>query len=58
MTQPPEQLDGADVLCWTKSQRGGFYQIIGSDPPITVVAMAIARYSNGDRFYLFKCDQD
>jgi hypothetical protein len=58
MGEPPNQLDGADVLCWVVSQRGGFYQLVGSDPPITVAAMAIARYAAGGPFYLFKCDRD
>jgi hypothetical protein len=56
MGEPPNQLDGADVLCWVVSRRGGFYQQSGSDPPITVSAMAVARYADGGPFYLFKCD--
>ncbi len=58
MSSPPSQLDGADVLCWAASDRGGFYQLTGSVPPITVAAMAVARYANGGPFYLFKCDSD
>ena len=34
MGGPPAQLDGADVLCWVASRRGGYYQLVGSDPPI------------------------
>lgn len=58
MGEPPKQLDNADVLCWAVSQRGGFYVQAGSDPPITVVAMAVARYADGGPYYLFKCDRD
>jgi hypothetical protein len=58
MNKPPAQLDGADVLCWVVSQRDGFYTQAGSDPPIIVVAMAVARYADGGPFYLFKCDRD
>jgi hypothetical protein len=56
MSGPPSVLDGARVLCWAASHRGGFYQLAGPDPPITVAAMAVARYSEGGPFYLFKCD--
>jgi hypothetical protein len=56
MTTPPHQLDGADVLLWTVSQRGGFYVLAGSDPPVTVTAMVVARYADGGEVYLFKCD--
>lgn len=56
MGEPPAQLDGADVFCWAASRRGGFYQLIGSEPPVTVAAMAVARYAHGGPFYLFKCD--
>lgn len=58
MSGPPKQLDGADVICWVVSQCGGFYVQAGSNPPITVVAMAVARYADGGPFYLFKCDRD
>jgi len=56
MGPPPAQLDGANVLCWAASARGGFYQLAGSNPPITVAGMAIARYADGGPFYLFKCN--
>jgi hypothetical protein len=56
MSDPPSELDGAHVICWTASRRGGFYQLIGSEPPIIVAAMAVARYADGGPFYLFKCD--
>jgi hypothetical protein len=55
MGEPPAQLDGADVLCWVASRRGGFYQLAGSD--VTVAGMAVARYADGGPFYLFKCDR-
>ena len=57
MGEPPAQLDGAIVLYWVVSQRGSFYTQAGSDPPIAVVAMAVARYADGGPFYLFKCDR-
>ena len=56
MGEPPAQLDGADILCWTASSRGGFYQLGGSDPPVMVVGMAVAQYADGGPVYLFKCD--
>ena len=56
MDRPPARLDGADVLCWTVSRRGGFYTHANLDPPVVVVAMAVARYAEGGPFYLFKCD--
>lgn len=56
MSEPPNQLDGADVLCWAVSARGGFYKLAESDPPVMVVAMVVARYAGGE-VYLFKCDQ-
>jgi hypothetical protein len=56
--EPPGQLDGADVLCWVVSGRGGFYHLPGSDPPVTVAAMAVARYADDGPFYLFKCDPE
>ena len=58
MGEPPAQLDGANVLCWVVSQGGSFYTQAGSDPPIVVVAMAVARYADGGPFYLFKCDRN
>jgi hypothetical protein len=56
MGEPPAKLDGADVLCWAASNRGGFYQLAGSDPPVTVAGIAVARYADGGPVYLFKCD--
>jgi hypothetical protein len=58
MGEPPARLDGADVLCWVASRRGGFYQLTGSHPPVTVAGMAVARYADGGPFYLFKCDPE
>lgn len=58
MSNPPNQLDGADVICWVVSGRGGFYPQAGSDPPVMVAAMAVARYADEGSFYLFKCDRD
>lgn len=57
MVEPPSQLDGADVLCWTVSNRGGFYAM-NSSPTIVITGMAIARYADGGPFYLFKCNSD
>lgn len=55
MNEPPVQLDGADVLCWTVSNQGGFYKD-NSDPPNIIAGMAVARYADGGPYYLFKCD--
>ena len=60
---PPRQLDGAYVLMWAASSRGLFHTIPqdadpGANGVISIVAMAICRYSDGDRYYLFKCDQN
>lgn len=57
MGKPPAQLDGADVLCWTTSNRNGFYQFTGFDSLVIVTGMAVARYAGGP-FYLFKCDAE
>jgi hypothetical protein len=52
---PPATLDGARVLYYAISGRGGFYRI-GDQ---LVAAMAICRYDgDGDRAYLFKCAAD
>lgn len=56
MSGPPDELDGARVLSWAVSRRGGFYQLAGSDPPITVTGMVVAQYASGGPVYLFKCD--
>ncbi len=58
MSDPPQLLDGAEVVQWAVSRLGGFYQLVGSNPPITVVAMAVCRYDHHDPVYLFKCDAD
>ena len=58
MDRPPQHLDGAKVVCWTVSPRGGFYQLRGADPPITVVAMAVAQYEDGGSIYLFTCNRN
>lgn len=62
-TAPPGQLDGAVVLFWAVSSRGLFHTIPrGSDPGspdlVSVAGLAVCRYPNGDRHYLFKCDKD
>jgi hypothetical protein len=56
VSEAPNQLDGADVICWAVSSNGGFYTLVGSDPPVIVVAMSVARYVSGE-VYLFKCDR-
>lgn len=58
MAEPPERLDGADVLCWVASSREEFYQMVGADPPIKVAAMVVAQYADGGPIYLFKCDRE
>jgi hypothetical protein len=61
MRKPPRELDGAEVLLWAIRRRGLFHTIPqGADPTgegvISIPAMAICRYADGDRYYLFKCD--
>lgn len=58
MSDPPGLLDGAAVVTWVVGPSGGFYQLLGSDPPITVAAMAVCRYGSDGPVYLFKCDQN
>ncbi len=63
MQLPPRQLDGAEVLLWAMSERESYHTIPhGANPleeeVVSVKAMAICRYTNGDCYYLFKCDQD
>lgn len=58
MGKPPEQLDGADVLCWLVSSQTGFYQFGSVDPHVIVAGMAVARYADSGQVYLFKCDRE
>lgn len=51
---PPPALDGARVLHYAISGRGGFYQI-GNQ---LVAAMVICRYDGDRKIYLFKCAAD
>ena len=53
MTDPPRQLDGADVICWIISPVGAFYQLRGGEH--LIAAMAVCQYAAGST-YLFKCD--
>lgn len=53
---PPPRLDGADVLHYVVSGRGGFYEIAGTEPPERVVAMAICRYRGSGDLYCFGCN--
>lgn len=56
MDTPPARLDGADVLHYVVSRRGGFYDIEGAEPPERVVAMAICRYKGSGDLYCFGCN--
>jgi hypothetical protein len=56
MDIPPPRLDGADVLRYVVSGRGGFYDVIGAEPHERVVAMAICRYEGASDYYLFGCN--
>ena len=62
MVAPPSHLDGARVLRYAISQRGGFYYVGNeAQEEVPVSAMAICRYDRGvstDVFYLFKCAAD
>jgi hypothetical protein len=58
MSDPPQQLDGATVVCWAISPIGEFYRLAGSEPPISVTAMAVCQYNDSGAVYLFKCDCD
>jgi hypothetical protein len=58
MDKPPFQLDGADVIQYATSKQGEYYTLQGTEPPVKIAAMAICRYKDGDRFYLFKCDSN
>jgi hypothetical protein len=51
---PPTLLDGARVLHYAISARGGFYRIGDK----LVAAMAICRYDGDSKIYLFKCAAD
>jgi hypothetical protein len=57
MGEPPPRLDGADLVCGAVSRRGGFYLLAGTDPPVAVAGMAVARYADDGSVYLFKCDR-
>jgi hypothetical protein len=58
MGDPPRRLDGAVVLRWAVSPAGGFDELVGTHPPVTVAAMAICRYPGQERCYLFKCTRE
>ena len=58
MTSPPPQLDGADVLRYVVSERSGYYDVEGADPPARVMAMAICQYKGDALFYYFSCTSD
>jgi hypothetical protein len=59
MVAPPSHLDGARVLRYAISQRGGFYHV-GNEAQVQVpvAAMAICRYDGSEIVYLFKCATD
>jgi hypothetical protein len=59
MDAPPPQLDGARVLRYAISRRGGFYHV-GNEAQemVPVSAMAICRYDGSEIVYLFKCTTD
>ena len=59
MVAPPSHLDGARVLRYAISQRGGFYYV-GNEAQVLVPvsAMAICRYDGSNVVYLFKCATD
>ena len=63
MRLPPCQLDGAELILWAVSDRDNYHTIpYGTNPlnenVVSVKAMAICRYTDGDCYYLFKCDQE
>jgi len=51
-------LDGADVLHYVVSERGGYYDIEGAGLPARVMAKAICQYKGSALFYLFSCTSD
>jgi hypothetical protein len=58
VTPPPPKLDGADVLRYAVSERGGYYDVEGAEAPARVMAMAICQYRGDALFYYFSCTAD
>ena len=54
MDAPPSHLDGARVLRYVISRRGGFRESRGE----AVFALAICRYDGSKDVYLFDCASD
>ncbi len=57
MSDPPRQLDGAAVICWSLAPPGASYELHRSHPP-AARAVAVCRYDDGGHVYLFACDAD
>lgn len=60
----PEQLDGAEVIKFTKNDatimlsKMIFEEENGSTTEIPITALAIAKFENDDKYYLFLCDKN
>jgi hypothetical protein len=58
MSTPPNQIDGADVLCWAWSgaKPFGFVPVTGTTDAIPIYGLAVCRYPGSQKVYRFSCN--
>ena len=58
--EPPDELDGANVIAWAWSgdKPFGFMPYTDSSDRIEIFGLAICKYENSDVVYRFSCDKD
>jgi len=53
----PSELDGAKVILYTDNKEINYFGYVRyEDHNETITALAIAKYANGEGYYLFSCD--
>ena len=63
MEPAPKEIDGADVVCYTRIDErhrftGNTRQIVAGQVMGPMAALAICQYPDHDGFYLFGCDAE
>ena len=60
MSNPPKQIDGANVLEWAWSGDKPFGIVMTTDGKVAaeIYGIAICKYENSDIIYRFSCDFD
>ncbi len=58
--EPPDELDGAEVIFWAYSPIVPFFIMEYSDgaPYKSIHGFAICRYPGDSKFYMFSCDHE